>query len=276
MKLSKPPEAGERSFCGLNRVRSWTQPCLVLVMIVLAGVSLKAQNSAGESLASLVKNTRTVEPNHVSFDLLGWTVHLHDEFLDDETGVTRRALELLTGQLQRVAEVVPAGALKQLRSVPLWINPEYEGKRGGAEYHANINWLRDNGRNPKMAKAVEITNVKIFPFENRRMPFLLLHELAHAYHDQVLEGGFQNAELKRAYERARDSGSYDSVPRFDGNKTIEDKAYGMNNQMEYFAESTEAYFGKNDFFPFNREELKKHDPSMCDLVGALWGAKRDR
>jgi dipeptidyl-peptidase-4 len=40
--------------------------------------------------------------------------------------------------------------------------------------------------------------------------------------------------------------------------------------MEYFAEATEAYFGKNDFFPFNREELKAHDPLMHDLVGKLW------
>jgi dipeptidyl-peptidase-4 len=40
--------------------------------------------------------------------------------------------------------------------------------------------------------------------------------------------------------------------------------------MEYFAESTEAYFGKNDFFPFNQKELKENDPHMHDLIQKLW------
>ena len=109
-----------------------------------------------------------------------------------------------------------------------------------------------------------------FPFENRRMPYLLLHELAHGYHHRVIKDGYANAEIRTAYERARDSGSYDDVPRFNGNETVRDKAYGMSNPMEYFAESTEAYFGKNDFFPFNREELVKHDPGMHDLIRKLW------
>jgi hypothetical protein len=45
----------------------------------------------------------------------------------------------------------------------------------------------------------------------------------------------------------------------------------MTNPQEYFAESTEAFFGRNDFFPFTRDELKKHDPGMFDLLGQLWG-----
>ena len=43
--------------------------------------------------------------------------------------------------------------------------------------------------------------------------------------------------------------------------------------MEYFAETTEAYFSRNDFYPFNRDELKSHDPEMFDLLTALWGVK---
>jgi hypothetical protein len=30
--------------------------------------------------------------------------------------------------------------------------------------------------------------------------------------------------------------------------------------MEFFAEMTEAYFWKNDMFPFDRNELKSYDP----------------
>lgn len=41
--------------------------------------------------------------------------------------------------------------------------------------------------------------------------------------------------------------------------------------MEYFAETTEAYFTRNDFFPFNRAELQSHDPEMLQLLEKLWG-----
>jgi Mlc titration factor MtfA (ptsG expression regulator) len=52
-----------------------------------------------------------------------------------------------------------------------------------------------------------------------------------------------------------------------------DRAYAMTDPMEYFAECTEGFFVRNDFFPYTREELEKHDPEMAALVRKLWGAK---
>ena len=46
----------------------------------------------------------------------------------------------------------------------------------------------------------------------------------------------------------------------------------MTNPQEYFAESTEAFFGRNDFFPFTREELRRHDPEMAKLLERVWTA----
>jgi hypothetical protein len=43
---------------------------------------------------------------------------------------------------------------------------------------------------------------------------------------------------------------------------------------EYFAETSEAYFGTNDCYPFVRAELKPHDPRMYELLGKLWGKQR--
>ena len=48
----------------------------------------------------------------------------------------------------------------------------------------------------------------------------------------------------------------------------------MSNISEYFAESTEAYFGVNDFYPFVRAELKEHDPAMFSLLEMVWGKVR--
>lgn len=53
---------------------------------------------------------------------------------------------------------------------------------------------------------------------------------------------------------------YKSAPYFDGSATREQKAYAANNSQEYFAEITEAYFGKDDYYPFNRSELGMHGP----------------
>jgi len=210
-------------------------------------------------------------PDHTTFSFHGWTIHLHDRLWQDDEGqaATRNMLGLLSDQLTRVVKAVPAPAVERLRQVPVWINAEYENERPRCEYHPGAGWLRDHGRNPAMAKAVEISNVRIFEFENRRMPYLMLHELAHAYHDQVLR--FDEPRIIAAFEVARESGGYESVRRFTGTKTVNDKAYAISDHKEYFAESTEAYFGKNDFFPFDRSELRIHDPQIHALLNKLWG-----
>ena len=97
---------------------------------------------------------------------------------------------------------------------------------------------------------------------------MVLHELAHAYHDQVL--GFNDTRIRDAFEAAEASGGYDEVDRFNGNKIVKDRAYALSNHKEYFAESTEAYFGRNDFYPFTRKDLQHHDPGMLTLLEEVW------
>ncbi|MEI6533977.1 MAG: zinc-dependent peptidase [Verrucomicrobiaceae bacterium] len=204
--------------------------------------------------------------------VVGWTVHIRPEFLAEDPKGMARALELLQKQLEEIVRVVPAPAVAQLRKVPLWFSPEYPKTQPRAEYHPGAGWLRDNGRDPVMAKGVEFTNVRNFEAETRRMPNFTLHELAHSYHDQVLPGGFGNEPIKAAYEKAKAGGKYDSVERQDseGRKRM-DRAYAMTNPQEYFAECTEAFFSRNDFFPYTRDELQKHDPEVFELLVKLWG-----
>jgi len=49
--------------------------------------------------------------------------------------------------------------------------------------------------------------------------------------------------------------------------------YAMNNEMEYFAELTEAFFGFNDFYPFSRDQLKAHDPDGYSMIDVAWGLR---
>ena len=79
-------------------------------------------------------------------------------------------------------------------------------------------------------------------------PWCVLHELAHAYHDQVL--GFDDPRILQAYDRYKKSGHGDSVLLITGQHV---RHYALTNHKEFFAEMSEAYFGFNDSFPFNRE-----------------------
>jgi len=195
----------------------------------------------------------------------GWPVRVSQRLLSKESEATRIAIQLIDQQLDRLGDILPIHITERLRTVPLWISPPYAGRKPVAEYHPNARWLSDNGRRAELTECVEFTNVAIFEKECRRMPMLVLHELAHAYHHQVL--GFEHPEIKALFERARKSGTYDAVQRNNGHV---ERAYAMTDQKEYFAETSEAFLGTNDFFPFNRRQLEEHDPDMFELLERIW------
>jgi hypothetical protein len=135
------------------------------------------------------------------------------------------------------------------------------------QYHPSAGWLKENGYSTDLAKCVHIPRAADLPTKRNinEQPWVILHELSHAYHDQVL--GFDEPRIKEAYEKYKKSGHGDKVLLFDGRHV---KHYALTNQMEFFAEMTEAYFGVNDFFPFNRAELKEAEPEIHALLKDVW------
>jgi hypothetical protein len=247
----------------IQRAR-WRTPFVMTPMQAMAGALAFFAMSHGADVDGLRYQTNRIE---------GWTVLVDNRLPVEDEKATKPALKLLQVQLKEIVAVVPPASGARLREVTLWFSPEYPGVKPKAEYHPSAGWLRAHGRNPAMAKGVEFTDVRNFEKEMNRMPNFTLHELAHAYHDRVLPGGFNNEEIKSAYARAKSSGTYDNVARWYGNgrsSTVE-RAYAMENAMEYFAETTEAFFSRNDFFPFTRDELKQHDPEMEQLLTRIWG-----
>jgi hypothetical protein len=207
-------------------------------------------------------------------DILGWKVHVNQVLLESAPELTEQALILLKVQLEEVVAVVPAKSLAELKKVPLWFSPEYPSAPPRAEYHPGAGWLRDNHRDPAMVKGIEFTNIRVFEAETKRMPNFALHELAHAFHDRVLPKGFGNLQIKEGYDLTKQSGKYDQVERRDSEGRMRlDRAYAMTNPQEYFAESTEAFFSKNDFYPFDRNELIQHDPKTAKLISDIWGVE---
>ncbi len=220
-----------------------------------------------------VRPTTTTRVERETRDISGWQVHVAKKLLETEAEDTAKALDGLQKMLDEIVRDVPAAAVVELKKVPLYFSPAYQEGRSGAEFHPGAGWLIDNGRDPVMAQGVEFSGVSDFEAEMCRMPNFALHELAHAFHFRVLSDGFNNQDIKAAFRRVKQKGLYDRVERTFGNdrpNTFE-RAYAMTTAMEYFAETTEAYFSRNDFFPFTRDELLQHDPEMHALLEKLWG-----
>jgi hypothetical protein len=216
--------------------------------------------------AETKNNFRPFTPStkYATTRVAGWTVRVHRELLTSQSDLGSNALALLAVKLREITNTVPGRAGEALKRVPIWIGVN-DGHAPCAEYHPSKSWLAGHGYNPDKAKCVEIGNARKFLEWSPRQPAMILHELAHAYHDQVL--GFNDQRIRAAFERAKASGSYETVRRNNG-KT--ERAYALTDDHEYFAEATEAFFGTNDFYPFTRPELKEHDPGMYSLLEELW------
>lgn len=200
----------------------------------------------------------------------GWDVRIAPEAR--EHGKEFAAAEtVLKAKLEEIQRVVPADKVALLRQVPFWL--EWRAKeRGAAEYHPSVDWLRENGYNPEKAKCIEINNaVNFVDWQRVIQPMMVLHELSHAFHDRWLGGDY--APIQEAFENAVRTGMYEKVPHVQGENR---RAYGMNNVQEFFAELSEAYFGKNDIFPFTREELRRFDPISFAAVERAWQTPASR
>ncbi|MCU0713692.1 MAG: PQQ-binding-like beta-propeller repeat protein, partial [Pirellula sp.] len=233
--------------------------------------------SAAPNAVIFCSESKSEQPERETRDISGWQVHIAKKLLETEAEDTAKALDGLKKMLDEIVRDLPAPAVTEMKKVPLYFSPSYKPGQSAAEFHPGAGWLRDNGRDPAMARGVEFSGVHDFEAEMQRMPNFALHELAHAYHFRALPDGFGNEEIKAAYRRAKDSGLYNRVERTFGNGkpgTFE-RAYAMTDAMEYFAETTEAYFFRNDFYPFTREELRRHDPEMYALLEKLWGVSVD-
>ena len=201
--------------------------------------------------------------------LRGWTVRVHKDLLaKDQAKLYAEALAELDNHLYRIERAVPAPAVAKLKKVVLWL--EFDNPKGRhAHYHPSAGWLKANGYNVDKVKGVEFGSARGLLRSSKHQPWLVLHELAHAYHDQVL--GFDHPKIQVAYNAAKKAQSYEKVLIWNGRVG---RSYAMTNNKEYFCETSEAYFGTNDIYPFVKGELKKHDPTMYSVLEEVWGVKR--
>lgn len=239
--------------------------CAVLLALIVAlqqplpADDRVAEDSAADDRAAEALTKRNIE---------GWTVVIDPQLQTEEhREVYDKAAVALANHLQRIKYIMPADRATQLMELPIWLDLNHPRIKS-MQYHPSRQWLIDHDHDPRLAQHVHIPCASELynPGTWAKHPYVVLHELAHAYHDQVL--GFDHEAVRKVYDEAKQKKIYEDVLLHTGGRA---KHYALTDHKEYFAEITEAYWGVNDFYPFVRAELKEHDASGFALMEAIWG-----
>jgi hypothetical protein len=232
----------------------------LVVLAFLAGPGLAQPKGKPEAIPGYT--IRTIE---------GFTVLISDQTLKEDAAskLQRKPLEVLAGELKALGGLMPARTLKALHNVLIWVEWDEEmkvanGRPGNvlATYFGGHQLaMLAKGMHPLKARNVTIHRMKELARLNQRQPgpgsHVILHEVAHAVHDQVI--GFSDPDVKAAYKQAMER------------HLVDPQAYAATNEREFFAEMTCAYYGRLPYYPHTNEELKKHDPVTFKLLQATWG-----
>jgi len=216
-------------------------------------------------------------PGYETREIDGFTMLLSTQAIAEAKKDDGKPFDALVSEFNGLVEVLPTKCLIALRRVLIWIEWDRIDEahpRVLAKYYGFTMWRLDGSDHPLKSKAVEVLSLKRLThekslFPERRIRLVLLHELAHVIHHQVLPGGFDNQDVIFAYNQAKDRRLYTNVKNARGDMG---PAYASTNSGEYFAELTCAYLDRCYYFPFDREDLKKHDPTGYRVLDAIWKA----
>lgn len=205
--------------------------------------------------------------------LEGFTVMLSPEAEQGEIKDAKlKPIDALVLEFQTLKKVLPAKLVELLQKVTIWVEwDDYEPLQNGREgkalatyYGGSAQSLFDQKKNPLKSKCITLHSLKSLAEQHQPdrddAGLVMLHELAHAVHDQLL--GFSHPGIQVAYRQALDRKLYDRGQ------------YATTNALEFFAETTCAYFDQLGYYPRTRDDLKKYDPVTYQLQESIWGSGR--
>ena len=218
-------------------------------------------------LLAMLTLAQTPESTHIDRNVEGWTIRIEKRLLEQEPSLAEEALSLAEMQLRDLVWVLPPERVEELRRVKIVMDLDRPGIKG-LQYHPDLGWLKKGGHALDLHKVVHIPQVRSYIQLKRSnvQPWVMLHEMAHAWHDQIVT--FKDPEILAAFQSAVESKKYEEVLHMNGRIR---RHYSLTDHKEYFAEGTEAFVGTNDFYPFVRPELKQHDPELHSLLQKIWG-----
>lgn len=213
---------------------------------------------------------------YINFNVEGFHVLLEDQLNELGSDVSDDILSVIQQDLNIVLNLdFNKEIISMFKSVRIFVDKE--STSGAAYYAPKIKeYTPDSIFFPTNGGIVisNIGNYRAWSIQNQ--PFIMLHELAHAYHDQVLD--FDNQLVFDAYNNAIDNGLYKYVLYNGGYGNIftQEFAYAHGSHIEFFAEVTEAYFGRNDYYPFDYNDLQVYDSLTFSMIETVWEQNGDR
>ena len=92
---------------------------------------------------------------------------------------------------------------------------------------------------------------------------VILHELLHAFHFIALSGGYQNPDILRFFNNAKQGQRYPA------------SEYVLKNPKEFFAVTASLYlWGNVDRAPHTRENLREAQPFYYEWLGQQFGVRK--
>jgi len=237
----------------------------LLVVLCFASFSTSTLNAADTK-------KETWPDTHVVKDVEGWSCIVDKRLIDgSEKELGKQVIRILSNQLYKITKVLPADRVADLRKVRIWVDVDH--RLTSLQYHPGADWLKRFKYDLRLVKCVHLPQAKrlVSLYRSNVQPYVMLHELAHAYHDQFLS--FNDKRIIAAWQGLVKSKKLEKVTFIKGGKT---RHYALTNHKEFFAEMTETFVGTNDFYPFVRGELKELDPVTHDLLAEIWGFKKRR
>lgn len=257
-------------------------PLAILCSLLAATADAQEQTiTPPPSPTAPVAETSTAPPpvseSYESRRLAGFSLMIHRDLIGDEPALLDRILIRLTDDLDEITHLVPAPALAALRQTTFWIELQgatNEGMSGrGLCCHWSEEWVVAHGLPREKTGGIEIVNPHDYLAWRSSQPYMILHELSHAYHRML---GPDMPEILEPYNAAMDAGLYAEVARNTLPLGESVKAYAAVNHHEYFAEVTEAYFALNDFAPYTRPQLAEFDPAGLEMAETLWSLSTEQ
>lgn len=254
-----------RGLFGMKRsIRQLVSGLVVLGFALCWEISLRA-NQTNDTPAKLPVD---LPAEHQVKAVQGWSVKVDTRLLEPQhQELANEAIECLDKQLFQVRRTVEPSRLAKLQRVTIWLDLTYDTLTS-EQYHVSPEWLKGQGYPTELAGCIHIPQAAYFSDKRHQheQPWAIMHELAHAYHDQELT--FDHPPIVKAWEEFKANPDFAKVLHVNGSRQPH---YATTNHHEFFAEMSEAYLGTNDFFPFNNAELKTSLPPVHELMQSVWG-----
>ena len=222
--------------------------------------------------AFVVLSESDTDADYHTHQIQGFSVHVAAEDASDYPEKAESVVWFMRARLKQMVEVIPLNKIKLLRQVDIWINDDWE----------EDDLCRACYVHQSYSSNVAFFNARAGDIIFRDFDILLdyawcctygavLHEMAHAYHDQFLEDGYYNDDIDDLYDDAVDSGDYESVRvMYPWWEDQNDEHYGLTNAREFYATMTETFFLGYRTFPHNIRDLHNHDRAAYNLILNSW------